>query len=123
MITLQSNPISAPASASITSKPIDARQFYSFSMQSYGSTGSLAGTVQMQACDVPCLDAFQNYAPLASQWVNIGTALTFSQSSTASSQMFPVTSSSYVALRVVFTDTSGGTNTSTLNCYLTALGI
>lgn len=124
MITLQSNPIkNLPASASFTSAPIDARQFYQFSLQMYGGSGSLAGTFQLQACNVPCVDVFNNYAPLTAQWTNIGTALTSTQTSVASSQMTPVLSSAYVALRVVFTDTSGGTNTAVMNAYLTALGV
>lgn len=113
------------ASASVNSNIIDLRQIVNFSLQAIGGTGSLAGTIQLQISNTPCNQAaFSNYVTTNNPvWTNLGTALTFNQSSTASSQIIGKQDSSYVALRAVFTDTSGGTNTATLTLNFFALGV
>ena len=113
------------ASASVNSNIIDLRQSVCFSLQAIGATGSLAGTVQLQISNTPCTQSsFSNYVSVNSPvWTNLGTALTFNQSSTASSHIIAKQDSCYVAIRAVFTDTSGGTNTATLQLNLFALGV
>jgi hypothetical protein len=126
MRPLQCQPIlNQPANSNYTSAAIDARQLVCFSLQAYAGAGSCAGTFQVQVSNTPCLQRFVDYGNSANPviWTNLGTPLTFSQSSTASSQLITKTDLSYVAVRVVFTDSSGGTNTSNITANLEALGL
>lgn len=108
------------ASANKTSAIIDLRQLFSFSLQAVAGTGSCDGTVQVQVTNDPCLQYFANYVP--KNWVDLGNPLTFAQSSVASSQLIPTTNISYVAMRVIFTDTSSGMNTAKISLQLVAFG-
>lgn len=124
MRPLQIQPFLNKASnASVTSSPIDARQLFNLSLIVVGNTGSLAGTFQLQVCNVPCLGTFDSYNPPAVQWANLGSALTFAQSSTASNQLVTKIDLTYVAVRLVFTDTSSGANTSLMTASIEALGM
>src|ERR1700761_2092447 len=113
--------------ASVNSKPIDCRQVLNISLQVVSSAGSLAGTFQLQICNVPyvgTVDGFNStYSPPAAAWTNLGSALTFAQSSTATSMAVAKTDISNVAVRVVFTDSSTGSNTATFSTYLNVQGI
>jgi hypothetical protein len=111
------------SNATAKSSPIDMRQIFNFSLQALAGTGSCAGTFQVQVCNTPCLSPFVNYNPPDSQWSNLGTALTFAQASTASNQLITKTDSCYVAMRIVFTDTSSGTNTALITVSIEALGM
>lgn len=114
-----------PSNASITSGPIDLRQIVCFSLQASATPGSASGTFQLQVSNTPCLQTFSRYDTTDNPaiWTNVGTALTFAQASVASSQLIPKMDSSYVALRVVFTDGSSGSNTSRITAALAALGV
>lgn len=109
------------SNANQNSTIIDLRQIVCFSVQCIAGTGKCDGTFQLQVTNDPCLTTFQDYAPV--NWTNLGTALTFAQTSTASNQLIPKTDNSYVACRVVFTDGSGGTNTAPITAELAALGL
>jgi hypothetical protein len=115
--------INQQANATVISPAVDFRQQFAFSVQAIGGDGSLAGTVQVQVNNTPVLNGFTTYAPSAASWTNLGTALTFSQTSVTSSQLVPKTDSAYVAMRVVFTDSSSGTNTANLTVQLSAIGV
>lgn len=114
-----------PGNASFTSKPLDARQLVCFTLQASATIGSLAGTFQVQVSNTPVISTFINYDAVSNPavWTNLGTALTFSQASAASSQIVPKTDLSNVAWRVVFTDSSSGTNTSKISAAISALGL
>ena len=123
MRPLQYQPIlNSASSATIKSSPIDTRQLFNFSLQALAGAGSCAGTFQVQVCNTPCLGQFSLYNPPDAQWSNLGTALTFSQGSAASGQLISKTDLSYVAMRVVFTDTSSGSNTALITVSIGALG-
>lgn len=120
---VQTQPIipGTASNASINSAPIDTRQQYSFSLQCSATTGTCAGTFQVQVSNDPVVGSFTNYSP--KNWTNLGIALTFAQSSTASNQIVQFTQLSYVAMRVVYTDSSSGTNTATITASIGALGV
>lgn len=124
MKPLQTLPLKSIAS-NVTTKsiPIDCRQLFNFSLQAQAAAGSCDGTFQIQVCNTPCLGAFNLYNPPDVQWTNLGSSLTFSQASTASTQLAPKTDIAHVALRVVFTDSSTGTNTALITAALFALGV
>lgn len=103
-----------------TSSVVDLRQIFAFSVQAVAGTGSCSGTFQVQVSNDPVIGPFQNFT--FTNWVNLGTALTFSQSSVSSNQLVPYQNSSFVAMRVVFTDSSSGTNTALISVELMALG-
>jgi hypothetical protein len=123
-ITLSSGQV---ANASANSTPIDVRQVFNISLQVISSAGSLAGTFQLQTSNLPyvgTVDGFnKTYAPTAVQWTNLGTALTFAQASAATSQVIAKTDISNVGVRLVYTDSSSGSNTATFSAYLNVQGI
>lgn len=116
MRPLSSQPIlNQSTSGNHTSSPVDMRQMVQFSLQAAGSAGTLAGTVQLQVSDTPCIGLFKAYdsSDNPAIWTNLGSALTFSQSNSASNQLISKTDSCYVALRVVFSSTNSQVNTIT----------
>lgn len=126
MRPLQVQPILAKASnVNTTSSPIDFRQIVCFSVQALAAAGSCAGTFQIQVNNTPAVNAdfTKLYNPPTASWVNLGSPLTFAQASAASAQLIPKADSSYVAMRVIFTDTSGGANTSLITVSIAALGL
>lgn len=123
MRPLQAQPIlNAASNANLKSAPIDTRQLFCFSLQALAGSGSCAVTFQVQVCNTPCVVPFNTYNPPDAQWTNLGTALTFSQGSTASNQLISKTDLSYIAMRVVFTDSSSGSNTALITVSIGALG-
>jgi hypothetical protein len=116
MRPLQCQPINNQASSSnITTSPIDFRQIVNFSAQLSASTGACAGTLQLQVSNTPCLQKFLDYGNSANPvtWTNLGSPLTFSQASTASSQLISKTDNAYVALRGVWSSVPGAVTTIT----------
>jgi hypothetical protein len=110
------------SSANVNSTVIDLRQAIALSFQAIAGTGSCAGTFQLQITNDPCLvPDFNNFVPV--NWTNLGTPLTFAQGSTASNQLFAKIDSAYCAMRVVFTDSSSGSNTSLITVQLSVLNI
>jgi len=93
----------------------------SFSLQAIAGIGSCAGTIQAQVSNDPCPGTFSSFVPV--NWSNLGSPLTFTQSSTASNQLLPKVDSSYTALRAIFTDSSGGTNTALISLQFSGLGL
>lgn len=110
------------SSASFKTNPQDLRQIFCIALQVFADTGACAGTFQIQICSVPCLGPFIDYKPADNQWTNLGSALTFAQASTASNQLISKIETCYVAMRIVFTDTSGGSNTSLVTGSVSGLG-
>lgn len=115
----------AVSNATLVSSNVDIRQAVNFSLQVSASTGSLAGTFQVQISNTPCLNIFRDFGQSNNPaiWTNLGTPLTFAQASTATSQVIPKTDIAHVALRVVFTDSSSGTNTSRMTVNLATQNI
>lgn len=107
--------------SSATSSAVDIRQTVCFSLQVSGGAGNLAGTFQVQVSNTPCLGPFKDYSLQNPVWSNLGTALTFAQVTSATSQIIAKTDVSHVALRVVFTETS--TNTALMTVALSTLGL
>lgn len=121
MRPLQCIVINHRSNLTITSPAIDARNLLNFSLQACAGTGSCAGTIQVQFTNDLCEVAFSQFVPV--NWTNLGSALTFAQGSTASNQGIVKTDISHTAIRIVFTDSSSGSNTSTLVVNLHGQGI
>jgi hypothetical protein len=123
MRPLQLVAFSQPGNASYTSAPIDLRQIVAFSLQALTTLGSLAGSIQIQISNTPCLQKFLDYSEMNPTWTNLGSPLTFTQGVAPSSQLITKQDSSYVAMRIVFTDSSSGANTASIQANVAGLSL
>ncbi len=109
----------APNNASFNSLPMKLDQMFGYAIQIV-QTGTPAGTVKLQGC----ADSVQNSSPnkgLPVNWTDIsGSSIVISASG---SVLYNVTDVMYNFVRVVYTDSSGGSATGTTSIISNGKGV
>lgn len=108
---------SAVMNTTINSTPYNVQQIYGFAIQAV-FTGTPTGTLKLQAS----CDPATNYLPAntVTNWTDIASSSTVI--SAAGNFMWNTPDAMYNWVRLVYTDTSGGTSTAVLNAVINAKG-
>lgn len=111
-----------PLNANRNSNAVPLKKMFGYSMAAI-VTGTPAGTIKLQASNDPETDTIQpdgTPLPLPINWDDIANS-TFTLTS-AGITMWNVDAVYYNYVRVVYTDTSGGTSTATMNIIFNGKG-
>jgi hypothetical protein len=114
------SPIKAIANTSITSIATEIQQVYKMSYQLVASTGTISGSLQAQVSNDDTMELSIGKTPTPTNWSNLGSPTTISSSGNI---LVPEQDMCYRFLRFIYTDSSGGTGTSTLSVQVMQLGV